>query len=199
LEDLSEFLKHFVKIQSNPSSATGSDIKRACTTYEPEEDEDETPKESSQVGACMLYDEENRQARPAEAPDYLEQLPEPHTYMQTGVFRPPLQDYGEWRFKMGAERISLQSTMFALAIGVTRPAPQALSVSTSSGIPAGALKPILSRPRKSTPYLQLLTTPLDADFKTAYLAAGGSADKTSKFLAPLTEHGKADAYFGSSL
>jgi hypothetical protein len=50
--------------------------------------------------------------------------------------------------------------------------------------------------------LQLLTTPLDADFQTEYQASAGgaaaaSSEKASKFLAHPTEHEKADAYFGS--
>jgi hypothetical protein len=39
------------------------------------------------------------QKRPAFVPEHMPQFPEPHTYMRTPVYFPPMTDYHEWRRK----------------------------------------------------------------------------------------------------
>eukprot|EP00037_Helgoeca_nana_P026966 m.306520 g.306520 ORF g.306520 m.306520 type:complete len:315 (-) comp27361_c1_seq1:84-1028(-) len=95
-----------------------------------------------------LYDEKHRQKRPAIVADFMPQFPEPHTYMRTPVYFPPMTDYVEWRTKEAQLKAEQQDAVIHFAASITEPPPKPLV--TQGG--ARCNVPVIARPRVSTPY-----------------------------------------------
>eukprot|EP00035_Acanthoeca_spectabilis_P024818 m.455482 g.455482 ORF g.455482 m.455482 type:complete len:307 (+) comp20880_c0_seq1:186-1106(+) len=97
-----------------------------------------------------LYDEKHRQKRPEIVPNFMPQFPEPHTYMRTPVYFPPMTDYVEWRTKAAQLKAEQQDALIHFAASVTEPRPKPLILPGKEGKRANV--PVISRPRASTPY-----------------------------------------------
>ena len=102
-----------------------------------------------------------------------------HSYLKTPVYQAPMTEYLQWRRLQADERYKLQESMARLATSLTKPAPSPLEAYGGSA----ATTPVISRPRKSTLFLQRFTTPEDQVLELAEKDADELA-ADNKFLQP---------------